>query len=383
MPIDTDDLERLKLALVVAKESTVNSSLPCAGYEKAEAYRLELEALKQEFDDMRPRSNAQVKKMREELNASRARVAELEEKSRSSEEVLKELSERIMRLSNGGSTAPIPRSTTDNAGVNAPSAKLSTQVATAQTIGMLRDTVKFLKKRNETLTARCQRKGVYQPGPTITQEVDLLHSKQLEVVELQKQLATVHAELELRRKNTHQTEQRRLAGGLKALKERTAVQTLAEEPDILNSEAPSDPLPSASVKLETLNDAPQRAELRNTELCDAKEQALSANLERNQAYTRTMIRITNIPMDYTQEDVIRQWLGNGKHLIHWDESPDMFMRLHENDTQSCIAYLANEQAALELQSCFQGMEIFGKKLQIEVETLKKTVDSEPNMTAAW
>ncbi|CAJ0566288.1 unnamed protein product, partial [Mesorhabditis spiculigera] len=264
--------------------------------------------------------------MREELNASRARVAELEEKNRSSEELLKE-------------------------------------------------------------------------GPTITQEVDLLHSKQLEVVELQKQLATVHAELELRRKNQHQTEQIRFAAELKALKERTAVQTLAEEPDILNAEAPSDPLPSASVKVKTPNDALQRAELKNTELCEAKEHARSANMERIQAlegsnsrlsrevldlresaetYTRTMIRITNIPMDYTQEDVIRQWLGNGKHLIHWDESPDMFMRLQENDTQSCIAYLANEQAALELKSRFEGFVIFGKKLRFEVETLKKTVEAEPN-----
>ncbi|CAJ0567269.1 unnamed protein product, partial [Mesorhabditis spiculigera] len=60
IPIDEDDLERLKERWVVVKESTVMSIMPCAGYEKAEAFRLELEALKREFDDIRTGTKRQV-----------------------------------------------------------------------------------------------------------------------------------------------------------------------------------------------------------------------------------------------------------------------------------------------------------------------------------
>ncbi|CAJ0566444.1 unnamed protein product, partial [Mesorhabditis spiculigera] len=64
-----------------------------------------------------------------------------------------------------------------------------------------------------------------------------------------------------------------------------------------------------------------------------------------QMYNRTKIIIENIPMCYGHEEVIEQILSKGEHLIYWDESPDMMLRLHGEDVQRCVAYLDSVQAA--------------------------------------
>ncbi|CAJ0567265.1 unnamed protein product, partial [Mesorhabditis spiculigera] len=150
-------------------------------------------------------------------------------------------------------------------------------------------------------------------------------------------------------------------------------------------------------KIKNLTEEKKKLELRLTEQAKHLENSLKSNQQKDVelegknlrltseilelresavTYTRIRVKITNIPMDDTQEDVIKKWLDGGKHLIYWDESPDMFMRLLADDTQSCVAYLANEEAALELKNRFHDSDVEGRKLQFDLEILKRKVEAE-------
>ncbi|CAJ0558143.1 unnamed protein product, partial [Mesorhabditis spiculigera] len=81
-------------------------------------------------------------------------------------------------------------------------------------------------------------------------------------------------------------------------------------------------------------------------------------------YNRTKIIIENIPMCYGHGEVIEQILFKGEHLIYWDESPDMMLRLHGEDVQRCVAYLDSVQAAEVKSSLYES-----KKLEVQSEDL--------------
>ncbi|CAJ0576357.1 unnamed protein product, partial [Mesorhabditis spiculigera] len=389
MPIDTDDLERLKMALVVAKESTVNSILPCAGYEKAEAYRLEIEALKQEFDDMRPRSNAQVKKMREELNASRAKVAELEEKNRSSEELLKEVTAAHQQGADVDCDIPNESGWCANCGKQIQSVKSTSQddrqrvqnwlATTAQNANKATTTSPSAPTTSQVPKPEVKKTAVVAPTMSTTQAAPCTTCANTKALEVELKLLTdendeLNTQIEGLRKgqgtmtkqrNAEKAEFEEKVKNLTEEKKKLELRLTEQAKHLENSLKYNQ---QKDVEIKNLREELQREELKSNELREAKTKIAAASLQQIKGlegknlrltseilelresavtYTRIRVKITNIPMDDTQEDVIKKWLDGGKHLIYWDESPDMFMRLLADDTQSCVAYLANEKAARE------------------------------------